>query len=226
MRETKPLEAAAIVLAGGKSSRMGQDKSLMVFSGQPLVEHVVSQLLPLFQEVMVAADQPDKFGFLSCAIVPDEAPDQGPLMGIASCLSTSSHDLNFVTACDIPHMNLELIDTLIREAEGYGIAVPRSADGLLEPLFAVYRRSVIGPARALLAESRRGVRELFPLVKTRYVEMPGGWYRNLNTLSDYLDALACLEEASGESADVSPAVNACRRTARTRSISDGARIKS
>lgn len=187
--ETKRFQAAAVVLAGGKSSRMGQDKSLLAFGGQPLVQRIVQQLVPLFEEVIVGGD-PDRLAFLACQVVSDEKPDQGPLMGIVSCLAKSGHDLNFVTACDIPEMNAGLIATLVSRASEVDVAIPRSDSGQLEPLFAVYRKSVIGPARRLLAASKRAVVDLIPLVRVEFVQMPeGDWYRNLNTMRDYKDAL-------------------------------------
>jgi molybdopterin-guanine dinucleotide biosynthesis protein A len=183
-------EAGAVVLAGGKSSRMGQDKSLMYLHSQTLIERVVEQLQPILDDVVVGANDPEKLGFLNVKVIADQVPDQGPLTGIVSCLSASPFDLNFVTGCDIPQMNQGLIEQMIAEAEGFDVVVPRSAQGYVEPLFAVYRKSVLEPARALLSKGKRRITDLFPEVRVKYVDMPGGnWYRNLNTMEDYLEEL-------------------------------------
>ncbi len=183
-------EAGAVVLAGGKSTRMGQDKSLMCFNGQTLIERVVQQLQPILDDVVVGADDHEKFHFLKLKVIADQVPDQGPLMGIVSCLSESRFDLNFVTGCDIPQINQGLVEKLIAEADGFDVVIPRSADDCLEPLFAVYRKSVLEPARVLLSEGRRKVTDLLPRLRVKYVDMPGGdWYRNLNTIEDYREEL-------------------------------------
>lgn len=181
-------EVGAVVLAGGQSNRMGQDKSLMRLLGETLIEHVVRQLQPILDEVLIGANDAGRFGFLNLKVIADQVPDQGPLMGIASCLFKSSFDLNFVTGCDIPEMNQAFIEKMIIEAEGFDLVMPRHADGRVEPLFAVYRKSVAEPAQALLSEGKRKIADLLPRVRVKYVEMPGGeWYRNLNTMQDYLD---------------------------------------
>lgn len=183
-------EVGAVVLAGGKSSRMGEDKSLLQVQSQTLIERVVGQLRPILDHVVVGANDPERFAFLNLKVIADQAPDQGPLMGIVSCLSESPFDLNFVTGCDIPEMNQGLIEKMITAAEGFDVVIPRSPDGRLEPLFAVYRKTILEPARALLSEGKRRVAELLSRVRVKYVEMPGGdWYRNLNTMEDYLEEL-------------------------------------
>jgi len=182
-------QAGGIVLAGGKSSRMGQDKSLMLLDGTTLVERAVRQLQPILDEVFVGGSDLEKLAFLGLNVIPDEAPDQGPLMGIVSCLAASRFDLSFVTGCDIPEVHQGLVEKMITEADGFDLVIPRSADGRLEPLFAVYRKTVLEPARALLAEGNRRITDLLPRVKAKHVEMPGGWYRNLNTMEDYEEEL-------------------------------------
>lgn len=180
----------AVILAGGNSSRMGQDKSLLRFEGQPMIQRVAQQLEPMLDQVVIGGNAPDKYEFLNLEVIADQRPDHGPLMGIVSCLSESHFDLNFVTGCDIPVMNQGLIEKLAIEAEDFDLVVPRSADGRLEPLFAVYRKSVIQSARAILSQGGRKISDLFERVRVKYVEMPGGdWYRNLNTMEDYREEL-------------------------------------
>lgn len=179
-------EAAAIILAGGGSRRMGQDKSLLPVSGRPMIQRIADQLTPMFDEILVGANEPEKYPFLLARIVPDRERGLGPLMGILSCLAASAHHLNFVTGCDIPDMHAGFITQMLREAEGYDIVVPRSADNRPEPLFAVYRKSVMPHAEAVLARGGRRIAELFDCVKTRFVTLPQtGWYKNLNTMEDY-----------------------------------------
>jgi len=183
-------EAAAIVLAGGQSRRMGQDKNFLPFHGRPMIEHIVGQLTPWFDEVMIGANEPDKFAFLQRRVVSDREPGQGPLMGLLSCLAASRHELNFVTACDIPLQDPRFMMRMIQAAAGWDIVMPLSPEGRPEPLLAVYRKTVCAAAEQVLARGGRRVADLFDHVKVKNVPMTeAGWYRNLNTPEDYRDAV-------------------------------------
>lgn len=178
--------ASAIILAGGQSRRMGQDKSLMPLQGEPMIQRLANRLRPLFGELLIGANDPSKYRFLGADVVPDLQPDQGPLMGIASCLARARHELGFVVSCDIPEIDADLIIEMLKAAEGHDIVIPEWPDGKVEPLFAVYRKTVIAPALDLLAGGQRRIADLFDRVRTRRVPMRDtGWYRNVNTIEDY-----------------------------------------
>ena len=181
-------DAAAIILAGGQSRRMGQDKNFLRVGGLPLIQHIDAQLEPWFDEVLIGANDPGKFAFLQRRVIPDREPGMGPLMGLLSCLAASGHDLNFVTACDIPTHDPRFLMRLIQAAEGVDIVMPLSADGRPEPLLAVYRKSVCLAAEQVLQKGGRRLADLFEQVKVKTVSMPAAdWYRNLNTMDDYHD---------------------------------------
>lgn len=183
--------AAAIVLAGGRSRRMGQDKNFLPVAGRPLIQHIVGQLEPWFDTVLIGANDPDRFAFLQRRVIPDRQPGLGPLMGLMSCLSESRHELNFVTACDIPVMEPHFLMRMIQAADDCDIAMPLSRDGQPEPLLAVYRKSVCAAAEEVLQRGGRRMADLFERVKVKYVPMPEtNWYRNLNTMEEYNDAVA------------------------------------
>ncbi len=151
-------DATAVVMAGGQSRRMGTDKSLLEVDGKPMIAHIVDQLRPHFAQVLVSANDPDKYAFLNLRVVADRVVDQGPLMGIASALEAAIHDRVFVTACDIPDLDVDLMASLLRRAQHHDGAVPRTPAGHLEPLFAVYRKRFAAAANATLATAARGVR--------------------------------------------------------------------
>lgn len=177
--------ASAIILAGGQSQRMGQDKSMLATPSGPLIAHIAAQLRLQFRQVLIAANDVQKYSFLGLPVVPDQVPGQGPLMGILCALEASDHDLNFVTGCDVPHMDATFIRSLIDQASDCDLVMPRSQEGY-EPLFAVYRKSVCAPARRILAGGGRKIAMLLDQVRSRIVPMPDApWYRNLNTPEDY-----------------------------------------
>jgi molybdopterin-guanine dinucleotide biosynthesis protein A len=179
-------DITAIVLAGGLSLRMGgPDKSMLPVNGVPLIQHIVAQLENHFREIIIGGDE-KKYSFLGHKVVPDEAPGSGPLMGVYSCLARSVTDLNFITACDIPEISLELIEKMVGISEGADIVMPVSESGEYEPLHAIYRRSVLPAAGKMLGEGRLKLSELAGKVETRYIRFDGcGWYHNLNNKDDY-----------------------------------------
>ena len=190
MRQSQRLSsdepATAIVLAGGRSTRMGVDKSLLPLRGKPLIQHVCDQIRPIFDELLIAGDDPGRFGFLGADVVPDEVAGQGPLRAIASALAVSRHDLNFVAACDTPFINKVLLDTLLLKAEECDCVVPVTSAGHYEPLFAVYRKSVLPAMRRALEEGERRVVAVLGCFKTETVRIaPSDEIKNINTMEDY-----------------------------------------
>ncbi|UCC98509.1 MAG: NTP transferase domain-containing protein [Phycisphaerales bacterium] len=180
-------KATAIVLAGGSSRRMGMDKSLLPINGRPLVARICRQLRDSFEQMLVSADDVDKFAFLGLEVVPDRIPGQGPLMGIASTLEASANELNFVLACDIPHVALRYVRKMLSEAveSSADIVVPITGEGQYEPLFAVYRKSALKAINKVLLSGGRKIADAFKLCGVRYIELDTN-LANLNTIAEYV----------------------------------------
>jgi len=187
-RWTEREPATAIILAGGRSRRMGADKSLLPLSGKPMIQHVLEQLRPHFSDVFVSANDPEKYAFLGVRVVPDMTIGQGPLMGIASALAESGTDLNFVTACDIPEVKLDLVSRMLAAAKGCDGVVPVTGVDHFEPLFAVYRKTVADTALSFLKEGRRKIIDVFAQHDLTFMQLEGARedvLSNLNTPQDY-----------------------------------------
>jgi molybdenum cofactor guanylyltransferase len=181
-------KATAIILAGGRSSRMGADKSLLSVDGQPIIERICERLAGRFDQILISANEPEKLAFLGLEIVPDRIPGQGPLMGIASALEASSSELNFVVACDIPRMHIALVEEMLAEADrsGADVVVPTTGSEAYEPLFAVYRKSALEAINKVLASGGRRISDIFALCRVKYVRLTDTeWLRNLNTPAEY-----------------------------------------
>ncbi|MBN1944414.1 MAG: molybdenum cofactor guanylyltransferase [Bradymonadales bacterium] len=173
--------ATAVILAGGESRRMGVDKSLLEIDGQPMIARIADQLA-YFPERIVGANDPGKYDFLQLEVVPDQKAGQGPLMGILSCVQRAAYEICFVTACDIPQLDPRYVLHLVSQAEGCDIVMPRFGNGRVEPLLAVYRKTVVPVARSILERGGRRIVELFDHLTVRFVSGEDmGWYRNLNT---------------------------------------------
>jgi molybdopterin-guanine dinucleotide biosynthesis protein A len=188
-------EASAVILAGGRSSRTLCDKTMLPVNKRPLIEHIYEQLKPHFHEILISANDLDKYAFLGVPIVPDCKPGQGPLMGIVSALLASKNDLIFAIAADIPEVDISLVFQMLKQASQFDCVIPVIDNTKIEPLFAIYKRTVFPKANQLLAMGERKVLKLFDRVKTGFVEMKNSeWYRNINTIDDYQEYLRRINE--------------------------------
>jgi molybdopterin-guanine dinucleotide biosynthesis protein A len=177
---------SAIILAGGKSARMKENKALLPIQGVPLIQRIGQNLEHHFQEIIVSAQSAELFDFLPYRVVKDEQPGQGPLMGVLCGLEASSNPINFVIACDIPEIDVPFLDRLMGYTNQYEIVVPLSGENKYEPLFAFYNKSVIPRIKDLLNQQTRRINRLFPLAQTKYIPLENtGWYYNLNSSEDY-----------------------------------------
>lgn len=179
-----------IVLAGGKSSRMGEDKSLLNLNGKSLIEYSISALKPLCKEVIISSNQ-FVYDFTGCAVWPDEMAIQAPMIGIYSCLKRSTTDLNIVLTCDMPMVTTDFLAHLLANSEGVEITVP-VRHGSLEPLCGIYRKSAINSLNKCILEGdfsmRKGIRlsshRLINLESDDFANGPNLFW-NINTPADF-----------------------------------------
>lgn len=177
------LALSVLILAGGRSRRMGQDKIWMALDGVPLVERVVRRVLPVAGEILFSANAPERFAALACAlsqqgvpaqVVADLYPGAGPLAGIHAGLTAARHDWLLALAADMPFVDLALVEGLAGLAAGADAVVPQMPHpetGALtwEPLHALYRRSCLPAIAARLAAGERRVQCFLPDVQVRAV---------------------------------------------------------
>jgi len=164
--------ASAIVLAGGRSTRFGSDKSLALLRVEPLLAHVLRACAKRFAQVLLVAKEPSRYGSFSgnATLVRDRALVSTPLAGIEAGLAVTTAEIAFCCAGDMPFaVDPGLLDALFAALEGHDAAVPVNA-GHLQPLCALYRRATCLPAAtAALAEGAVGPRRLLDAVHTARV---------------------------------------------------------
>lgn len=158
-----------IILAGGKSTRMGQDKVFIPFQGVPLIERILTIITPLFAEIIIVAPQVSNFEKYPVKAVEDLYPDGGALGGLYTGLYYATNPWVFVTACDTPFLSAKLMGALMKKAEDCQVVIPRTAEGL-QPLCALYHKDCLGPIKALLEQGELKIIEFFPQVKVHYFE--------------------------------------------------------
>ena len=152
---------AAIIVAGGKSRRMGRDKNLVEFDGEPLLSRAVNNVSALFSEVIIVTNQSIPLEVTGAKVVRDTVANQGPLGGIGTGLKESSYETNFVLAVDMPFADPRVIRYLAGLTGQADIVVPRTDSGL-EPLFAFYSKRCIPAIEEVLGRGERKVAAIFP----------------------------------------------------------------
>jgi len=134
-------QVTGVVLAGGKSSRLGTDKALMLLKGRPLISYAIETLSCVCHKVVINSGQP-VYGFTGCEIWPDMLPIQAPIIGIYSCLKRSDSVWNIFLSCDMPMVDPRLFDLLLSKRAGADAVVPFHQDGM-EPICSAYSRRVL-----------------------------------------------------------------------------------
>ena len=182
---------SAIILAGGQSRRMGCDKALIAFEGEPIIVHVIDTLRELSDDVLVVSNRSEVYASFGARVVPDADPPSGPLGGISVGLAAAQHDLAIVVACDMPFLNTQLLRSLVERAVNVDAVVPLTGDRF-EPLHAVYRRACLAAINLHLAGGDRRVISFFDEVQVkavpetdwRLIDPTGRSLANLNTPDD------------------------------------------
>lgn len=196
------MKASGIILAGGQSSRMGENKALLDIAGQTNIERIKEQLQSVFSDVFLIANIKEPYEFLNIEIIHDVYKGKGPLAGIHAGLNASSDDINFFVACDMPFVSAELARYFAEVCENYDAVVPR-INGKLHPLFSVFRKSTLPKIEYCLQEDNLRIRDLLDDLNVRVLDekdiasvIPDNMERvfyNMNYPSDYQEVKQWLE---------------------------------
>ena len=167
------MNTSCIILAGGKSLRLGHDKVLEKVGSSSLLEQVISRIDSLSTEVIIVTAEERTFPQLAerpkIKIVSDIFPGIGSLGGIYTGLVTSNSHHNLVVAADMPFLNIPLLDYMLEVSDGFDFVLPR-INTFFEPLHAVYTKYCIEPIESLIKQGRKVIIELFDYVKVKYIE--------------------------------------------------------
>ena len=159
----------AIILAGGKSSRMGADKAFLKIGNQSLIKRQIGLLRKIFKKIIVVTNSLPKYrGYKGIKIISDIIPHCGPLGGIYSGLVVSNSLYNFVVACDMPFINLGLIRYIIKNRDNYDIIIPK-IDRKYHPLFGMYSKNCLPIIEKALSKDKLNVSSIFPKLKTAFI---------------------------------------------------------
>jgi molybdopterin-guanine dinucleotide biosynthesis protein A len=162
----------SIILAGGKSSRLGRNKALQVVDGKSLIQWVVDRLAMLSTEIVIVTARGEaipSYSTVEIKTVADIYPEKGPLVGIYSGLVSSSSLRAIAVGCDTPFLSVSLLKYMTQVCSVYDVVVPR-IENKLEPLCAVYSKNCSVPIQGLLGQNELRIDKLFSMVKVKYIE--------------------------------------------------------
>lgn len=179
------MKLTGVLLAGGKSSRMGVNKALLLIEGKKNIERLRDKVQPLTTELLLVTNDQETYSFLELPMVEDKKSGQGPLAGIEAGLSESKNSWILIVACDLPYFDKRVVDVLVKKATSVpdAQAIIPYINGREQPLFALYHQSALGVVEKSLNDEKRRIRDL---LRHLYVEAV--------TKEDFLDATMTMDE--------------------------------
>jgi molybdenum cofactor guanylyltransferase len=184
-------DVCAVILAGGRSSRMGSNKALLDIGGKPLIQTLIERILPVTDRILLSSNDAEIYKFLDFPVVPDHFREQGPLAGLHAAMLRQPSPLYLLLACDLPNLKTSLLETLLSLTTGYDAVIPRTLDGLAHPLCAVYKPTCLPAIERALARGANKVIQTFlnESLAVRWVDPDEGNFEdadlaNLNTPED------------------------------------------
>ena len=166
---------SAVILAGGVGSRLGKEKSLIEFGGRPLIQWSVEKLALLVEDVVVVARGPEQAGLLEdlipdASIACDSVSGYGPVAGLAAGMELARNEYVLAIGCDLPFLNVDVVNILFEQALGWDAAVPMRENGMIEPLHSVYKRDALHSAcQKAIEHGARKIRAPLSMLRVKCV---------------------------------------------------------
>ncbi|MCI0411500.1 molybdenum cofactor guanylyltransferase [bacterium] len=181
---------AGVILAGGKSTRMGKNKALLPYRDRYLIDAPIEILNGIFSRVFLSVRNQDDFAEYGLPKIPDLHPDIGPIGGITSILKAGISRA-FCVACDMPYLNEAFIQYLCSLSD-FDVVIP-VWKGREEMLHAVYSESLLAGFEASIAAKKYKLRDALGAARVHFVteeaigqfDPSGKMFQNVNTPSDY-----------------------------------------
>lgn len=196
------MKISGIILAGGKSKRMGQNKSLLKIGDKTIIETIVDKISPIFSEVIVVSNSMEDYKMLKdVKLIPDVtiSKEANSLIGLYSGILEAKYDYSFVVPCDMPFIDISLIQYMIENIEDNDVIVPY-LNGFYESLHSIYGKSTLSILKSLLDDKNYRINRLFedyPQLSIKeihkdtldYLGINENCFLNLNTLEEYKHAI-------------------------------------
>ncbi len=191
----KPSDVTGVILAGGRSTRMGRDKATLEIAGQTLFARTLTMMREVFSRLLIAGDRPD-LATDEVPCVPDLYPGSA-LGGLHGALSAAATPWVFVVPCDLAHPDAGLVRHLLEQRKDCDLVVPRTPQGL-EPVFALYHKNCLPLMERMLQRGDYRIYDFYRQVRVRYLDtqgFPAHWRRSLTNLNTPDDVRRLTKEA-------------------------------
>jgi molybdopterin-guanine dinucleotide biosynthesis protein A len=178
----------AIILAGGKSSRMGTDKAFVLFRGKKLIEHAIDIASEVTHSIIVVSRHAG-YEMPGVTIVNDILPGCGPLGGLHAGLSASATDWNLLLGCDMPFITRDFLSFFLAATRESDALVPVH-NGMPEPLCALYHKSCLPVIESLLLKNEFKMQNAVKKMNAGFIPVPENkfdasmLFRNFNSPED------------------------------------------
>lgn len=162
------MKAAAIILSGGKSSRMGTNKALLKLNEKTTIERMIDHLQGYFEDIILVTNDLESYQFLGVKMVSDHFVEKGPLAGFHAGLLASDCDVNFIVACDMPFVSGELASALVNQIGDYDALIP-VINGKQQPLCSIFQKKTVNKIEECIENGQLRIKHLFEHLNVRYV---------------------------------------------------------
>ena len=184
-----------IILAGGKSSRMGSDKGFLSLHGKPFMIHIIKALKPLVNAIVIVSNEEayDKFGYKR---VDDIIENAGPLAGLYSGLYHSKTEYNLVLSCDVPLIKTTVLNKLIESFDANFDVIQLQSKNKTMPLIALYKKQCMNKFLELLQNDERRLRFAIEQLNTKTITLDvefDEFVKNINTVQQLNDIKNAVE---------------------------------
>jgi len=177
---------SCIILAGGESRRMGEDKGLKIFRNQALISYSIQLATKLCDNILISTNNPDYIKF-DYPLIYDIIPNKGPMGGIYSGLSVSKTDWNLFLPCDTPFLQLDILLKMQKHLSSNKIVVPKLESDQIQPLIGFYHKDLLPLIKNHLENDRLKIMGLLNKTKTYYQiirQENASRFLNINTIKE------------------------------------------
>lgn len=162
-------DISVVILAGGKSTRMGEDKAFIKLAERALIEYVLAVVRTLSDDIIIVTNNPEKYEPFGSRTVHDLLPRNCSLVGLYSGLRVAIHRHTLVVACDMPFLSAALINYMVNQLDHYDAVIP-AYKGYYEALHAIYSQTCIPVIETHLARGNCKITDFFRHIRARYID--------------------------------------------------------
>jgi len=180
-----------IVLSGGASRRMGQDKGLTLYRNKELIQYSIELLTPFCSKIIISSNATENYNKFGKPVIPDVIAGLGPIGGIYSALVSSETSDNLILSCDMPELTSEVPETILSLSSYYDIVVPVHENGFFEPMAGYYSTSVLPVLKKSIENKNYKLVDLFTKVSFGTIDINkllsgSDQFRNVNRPDDLI----------------------------------------